>query len=393
VERLAAFTGEIHGVRVVELTRRLILNHPSARREYWPYLALPDSGEIVANLCLIPWIWQMGGVELHAGEMGIVGTRADWRGQGLQQRLNAYFTRLLNEGDFDLSHIQGIPYFYRQFGYEYAIPLEGGLRLELHSLPEEGAAPLIRPATAEDIPHLAELYATAAQTLDISARRDTASWHYLLGPGLQSETAADTWLLLNDAGQIQGYWRVQHYGFSAGLNVCECSQLNASEALAVLRACGELARRRGKPFIRLNVPGNSSLARLPASLGAHDPGRYAWQIRLPEPLHLLRKIQPLLEKRLAASAFAGLSQDFVLNSYRQAYRISFAGGKITALETTEPSQGDLQVPPNLLAPLLLGQRTITELQQFYPDVICRGSAAYLAKTLFPRLEAFLYTPY
>ena len=97
----------------------------------------------------------------------------------------------LGKGDYDLSHIQGIPYFYRQFGYEYALPLEGGWRVDLHLVPDpdEGARETLTFRQAEtagsagqkDLGTLVQLYDAAAQDLSISVRRDAAVWGYLLG--------------------------------------------------------------------------------------------------------------------------------------------------------------------------------------------------------------------
>ena len=82
---------------------------------------------------------------------------------------------------WSLSKIQGIPYYYRQFGYTYALPLEGGLIVNARELPSAAPRFTFRPATATDIPQLARFYDEAAATLAIAAVRDDALWRYLLG--------------------------------------------------------------------------------------------------------------------------------------------------------------------------------------------------------------------
>ncbi|HAZ27685.1 TPA: hypothetical protein DCY67_03570 [Candidatus Acetothermia bacterium] len=74
-------------------------------------------------------------VEILAAELGLVGTLDEWRGRGLQRRMVAYFRERMAERGAVLSIIQGIPGFYRQFGYVYAIPLEGGLVLAPRQVP------------------------------------------------------------------------------------------------------------------------------------------------------------------------------------------------------------------------------------------------------------------
>ncbi|HRF95611.1 MAG TPA: hypothetical protein PLZ51_10465, partial [Aggregatilineales bacterium] len=101
---------------------------------------------------------------------------------------------LLNQGGYHLSNIQGIPYFYRQFGYEYALPLEGGWRLELHSVPDDMPnGYTFRLATTQDIPALMRLYDLAMCDLDIHAVRDEAIWGYLLGASTKTGTECETW--------------------------------------------------------------------------------------------------------------------------------------------------------------------------------------------------------
>jgi GNAT superfamily N-acetyltransferase len=123
VERVAAFHGLIHDQGVAGMVRELVLHHPNTRPEHWLYVEDKATGQVVSSLCLIPWAWQYQGVEIKTGEMGIVGTLEAYRHRGLIRALVERFKELLREGGYDLSQIQGIPYFYRQFGYEYAMPL------------------------------------------------------------------------------------------------------------------------------------------------------------------------------------------------------------------------------------------------------------------------------
>jgi predicted acetyltransferase len=75
------------------------------------------------------------GTKLHVAEMGLVGTQENHRGRGLMRTLNREFDKTLDEEKFDLAVIQGIPGFYHQFGYHYAIPLENHINMPLHISP------------------------------------------------------------------------------------------------------------------------------------------------------------------------------------------------------------------------------------------------------------------
>jgi len=398
LEQVAAFNGVVHDEGVAAMTRALISHHPHTRPEHCLCVADETTGQVVSSLCLIPWTWRYEEVELKAGEMGIVGTLETYRRRGFIRALVTRFDELLREGDYDLSPIQGIPYFYRQFGYEYAIPLEGGLRVEPHLLsdapPDKALRYTFRLATLDDLPALMRLYDDAVDDLSISAVRDEASWRYLFGPSLGTEMAAETWLVLDEAGQPAGYFRIPQVGFGEGLIVNEVSRLSRDTVLAVLRQLKALTVERRKPYIRLNVPANSSLATIARHRGAHDLGTYAWQIRLMNVGRLLQKLAPVLERRIAASPFADLTQNVCLNLYREAFDLRFEGGKLTAVDALGFSdRAGIRIPPPLAAPLLLGYRSREELSRTHHDVSIWAEWRHLVDVLFPKVASFIYTIY
>jgi hypothetical protein len=54
---------------------------------------------------------------------------------------------------------------------------------------------------------------------------------------------------------------------------------------------------------------------------------------------------------------------------------------------------DLRLPPQLLAPLVLGHRSLHEINHMYPDAYASDGAGALMDTLFPKLRAWLYQAY
>jgi hypothetical protein len=396
--RVADFDGVIHGSGVTDMARELMLNHPHTRPEHWLYVEDEHTAQIVSSLCLIPWTWRYGDIELKAGEAGIVGTLEAYRRRGLVREMFARHAELLHEGDFDLSQIQGIAYFYRQFGYQYALPLEGGWRVDLHLIPQPGGDQqppyCFRQATLDDLPSLMRLYAEAADDLSISTVRDEDIWRYLLGPSMQTDMRAETWLIYDGQARQVGYIRIPEHGFGEGLIVGEASRTSYAVALATLQHLKSLAVERNKPYIRLNVPRGNVLVQSARDLGAHDAGTYAWQISVPSVGRLLRKLGPLLEQRLQNSPYAGLSQALCLNLYREAFELRFSGG---VLEAVRPlgfcDRSGLRLPPFLVAPLLLGWRSYEELRFICPDLSASGMWRSLVDVLFPKVDSFIYTVY
>ena len=395
VERAAEFDGVIHGAGVDSMARNLYMHHPNTYREDLIFVEEEGTGQIVSSLCLIPWTWSYEGATIIAGEMGIVGTLESYRRRGLIRAQVALFKRRLQERGCLLSHIQGIPYYYRQFGYEYALPLEGGLRLDFRQVPAPPATPLtFRRATLDDVPTLMLLYDEAASDLAIHTVRDAPIWRYLLTHAMETEMESEVWIAQGGDGQTAGYVTVPAHHFGEELVASEASRLGFDEALAILNHLKALAQERTKPGIRLNLPANCTLMQVARSLGDRDISTYAWQIHIPDAAALLRALGLVLERRIAGSSFAGMTREVRIDLYRETVSLRFTAGKLTQVANLGFTEGeDICLPPLQFTPLILGYRTLEELEAAYPDVRVKPTSRLLVDTLFPRVPSFIHTIY
>jgi GNAT superfamily N-acetyltransferase len=395
VERVAEFNGSIHGPEVTSFTRHLFIHHPHTRCGDLIFVEDEESGQVVSSLCLIPWTWNYESVDISAGEMGVVGTLEAYRRRGLIRAQVGLFRQRLRERGCLLSQIPGIPYYYRQFDYEYALPLEGGLRLETRHVPTPpDDAFTFRLATPDDLPTMMRLYDEAARDLAIHAVRDEATWSYVLNHTPGTETECENWLVQGTDGQIAGYMRLPKHHFGEELVVSEVSRLGFDAALATLDHLKTLATERDEPGIRLNLPAGCTLMRLARSLGAYDMGTYAWQIHVPDMVALLRALTPVLERRVAGSPFAGLTRTVRLGLYRETLELRFKTGKLAEVANLNPA-GDEAIcfPPLQFIPLVLGHRTWEELHATYPDASVAPAWRLLVDTLFPKVASFIYIIY
>jgi len=115
------FSGIFHPENVGTLAETMFHHLPRMKKEYWFIAEEKKTSDIVSAFALIPWTWEMEGIRLRVAEMGIVGTRKDHRNKGIQTMLNRAFDNTLEEEEFDIAVIQGIPGFYHNFGYYYAV--------------------------------------------------------------------------------------------------------------------------------------------------------------------------------------------------------------------------------------------------------------------------------
>ncbi|MCL4507079.1 MAG: GNAT family N-acetyltransferase [Chloroflexi bacterium] len=395
VERIAQFNGVIHGPGIVSMTRNIFLNHPDTCGSDLIYVEDTKSGQIVSSLCLIPWRLSYGAAQFNSGEMGIVGTLEPYRRRGLIRAQVDIFKQRLKDRECVLSHIQSIGYYYRQFGYEYAMPLEGGLIVTRRNL----AAPAtpsynFRLAIMEDIPTLIEMADQAATDITIHTVRSTAIWRYLMGHSVGTEMESEVWLAQNPQAQIVGYMRLPKHHFGEELTVSEASRMDFDTAVAGLHFLVQLAEERSTPGVRLCLPANTNLMRVARSFGARDIGAYAWQVHVPDIAALLRAIGPELERRLSESMFAGLTRDIELGFYRQTVKLAFTNGRLTEVSDLGFTDGAaIRFPANAFTPLVLGHHSLSEVLATYPDAGVPPAYRLLMETLFPKVQAFLYTIY
>ena len=130
------------------------------------YAIVEDTGKegnpIVACICHLRLTWEYEGIAFDVTQPEIVATDPGYRNRGLIRVLfELVHARSVEEGRL-VTAITGIPYFYRQFGYEYVLDLDERHVMYLSQIPKAKAGEqelyTLREATVEDIPLLQQLY-------------------------------------------------------------------------------------------------------------------------------------------------------------------------------------------------------------------------------------------
>lgn len=390
--RFAAFNGAVNGADQGATCATLLHHHPTIAWDNFVLVEDERSGQVVSTTCLIPWRLQLGGMELRAAMLEMVVTHPDYRRRGLvRHQIDHFHARAAAQG-FDLTIIEGIPYYYRQFGYAYALDHWTGDALPTAWIPPGEPAVRLRRATVADIPSLMELYAHTVAPLSLYTQRDAAAWTYLLqAAGYPTYLVEPTAGAGAAAGYVCGWLRDEHDSIS----LVESGVRSTAAALSVLRLCKPLATT-----VRLGWPEQGALVQAGRSLGGRPRSGDQWLIRIPDLPRLLHKLAPVWAQRLAAAGWSGLTDELTINLYRQAYRLRFVAGHLAAVDSlgfVDASMGarggDLCLPPDAFTRLLLGYRTLDELRDAWPDMIVQPAARPLIDVLFPKVASYVWLPY
>ncbi|MHA2005535.1 MAG: GNAT family N-acetyltransferase [Candidatus Thorarchaeota archaeon] len=184
LEKLIKFNSSIHEPQDGKELKRIIDLLPGFSREMNFYIRDSDKGVFVSSLNAIPSVWGYASISIRNLELGFVGTLPEYRKKGLVRALyREFFEKELIRGRYDISTIQGIPYYYRQFGYDFLIPAWRSVFLRTNQVtdvpPEEKPAWMrlsIRPATKANLESIIRLYDEMTTRTLVSTVRHRKLW-------------------------------------------------------------------------------------------------------------------------------------------------------------------------------------------------------------------------
>ena len=402
LEELIKFNAVVHGDDDPEEIRRQIDNLPNLDRESNFYIRNLDRGIIVSAASAIPSVWMYEAIPLSNLELGWVGTLKEYRRKGLVRALYTHFEEILQRGEYHISTIMGIPYYYRQFGYDFILPMDRTVQLRVDQIPvpkdEARNSIVFREANQDDIPNLMRLYNEHNRKILVHAARTKDLWELQERFHREFEQEFKTMVLERD-GRVEGYFRLCVRGEKKQsrqglwLSVMESSITTFDDVLQALQYLRGRAAEEKTCRIDLVGPTVNNLCRVAQDLGGHADIGWKYQIRIPNMTRFLEQIRPALENRFVGTMFEGLTRELAINTYEHCYLLSFVNGKLAPVKDIGLQEvgeyRNFRALPNDLVRLAFGDYNIEELGSQNIDFIVSKELKSLIETLFPKKSSFI----
>jgi predicted N-acetyltransferase YhbS len=373
------------GEPVDRLDHRLAVEDPDLG---WEACAVVVDGDrVVSTALLLDETLRLSDVVLPAGQVELVATHQDYEGQGLVRALMAWAHERSEARGHLVQAMIGIPYFYRLFGYEYAVDIPRARRLAKPPDDVGGPPPVpLRRAEPRDIPALVALQDDVQRAADVAMPHPAARWRWLL-----QHEASTTWVLEREGAVVAS---ARTGPPDDGVLVAEAAAHDEPAAAELLRA---LIRAHGDDLRIVDRVGATTSAAWAAHLGPADTEAQQYYLRLPSPERVVDALRPVLHRRLTEAGVDRVGKDIVLSTFGRHYRMPVTAEGLGPVVVGGPMQGPgsaggAGVAPDYLGALIFGPHGIAGLTRIRHDVY-PGPDAELFTTLFPPLTADLLTYY
>ncbi len=346
-----------------------VFGDPDFDRKRW--FVATDGAKVLSTAAVFPGQLRFGTVTMLAGAIEFVATREDAEGHGLVRRLLEEIHRTASTRGEMLQWIVGITYFYRRFGYEYAIPVDG-----MHLFAGAEAPPMppgwsVRSAEEADMETISKAQEAFARAAGVAITGTKWVWEmYRRSPNYE--------VIVAEGSRERAFGRV--YPWDDDRYLTDIVAESTDAAAALINAASDSAQwdvtAMSRPGARRHLE----------ELAPWTPSHDAYYLRVEDPVALLEAIRPELSRRLAQSDL-DLEGEALLSLYGSSIRFTYGSGRVGPMRRAGGvpgpiSEGGSGVAPDRIVSLILGPLGAAGLAELNPDVNL-GEQTDLMQILFP----------
>ena len=372
---------------VRDMAHDLFYKSPKKDKNKYFYAFDKDKNKYVGILCLLDTPVKYGDVKIKAAEYGIAGTLEEYQGMGLNNNLTELFLEKSNELGYDFLIIEGIPYFYRRYGFNYAVPMTGE-KIDLEGLKLQNKDFLqIRKATLDDLDFLVEEYKKTTKIYDLVKIKDREIIRAQIS-GYDSSVISKDYFILEKNNKKIAYFTLNK---GKTLEICDISPyLTFSQYENIL----SYFKNKKYKTLKTDLKKENKFIKYLRVKGSKKTASYAYQLKIRAQYSFLKSIKPVLEKRVKNSIYENEEINLYYNNYQDIIHFKLNKGSIfiNKLEKNE-GENDFALTPQGAVKLFSGDKSMDEITNFLADCYVKEKYSDLIDILFPKLKSHFYMNY
>ena len=378
---------KIFDQEVYELADDLFYRSPKKEDNIYFCAYDNEAEKYVGILCLLDTPVKYGDVILKTAEYGIAGTLAEYRGQKINNKLTEMFFEKCKELNYNLAVIEGIPYFYRRYGFNYAVEMTNE-KIDLFDLDLNNNNNLkLRKAESKDIDFLIKSYKNTVDSYDLCKIKDRKIIKAQLNNYLSDPVKKDYYIIENLENKI-GYLTMD---IGDEIHISDISNnLTFDQYESLIK----YFKDEGHKKITTDLKENNKFVKYLKSIGSTGGRWYSYQLKIIDEFKLLNKIKPILEKRIKNTIYSNEELTLNYDNYKEMIQIKINNGKINLQKLNRDElDSDLAFTPQGAVKLFFDEKQIEEITDFLPDCYVKDKYKDIVKELFTNMKGHFYVNY
>jgi len=362
-EKVIEFNRLVHDDGVVLAVNNIMFNNPFNSLKDFVYIE--EDGKILSMVGLLRSKQRFGNNEVEVGEIALVGTHPEHRKRGLCLKLMNYWEQYMKENNIPLCFLFGIPNFYQQFGFEYAVPVHFYNYLTIDKEMLKNAmgkyeVEELEPENEDYIIQIKRLYDEGSKMNFCSRVR---SLEYLKHGIEHSSFGAHRWYIVKEDNIVKGYMWLTNS--EKEVTIREAVILNEEAALSLCELLYSLTKdKEGIKIIGMKSALNNSFARFLYKKGGRFscnneiyPGSWAGMYKIVDLMAAMNILRESFEERLKESKFYDFNGRYRIVTDAGAVGLSINKSKVEICDEVSDAV-DIRIPLNILTSVYTGYRDI-----------------------------------
>lgn len=393
-ERYLRFNKLVHGnERLEEELDKLLYKNPFSKIEEDCFY-IEECNGIISSVVVTKRNQRIGKNKIRVGEFDIVGTHPDYRGKGYCSKLMDYsFKKMIEEGIF-LCRLIGIPNFYQQFGFEYAVPAYFYNYVSINkklikSCKSQYSVECVNEFSNELLEKMIEIFEEETAYNFGSEARSVEYLKYMI-----EEKALDKgsyWYIVSSGEDLRGYAWIKKEESQLVIKEIAMRDEIASESFCL--KLYQIIKDENYDHIGIRCVLNNSFAKYIYKIGGTFKcnneifdGTWAEMYKILNLKNALIGILSLLQERLKESKFNKLSTKYTIVTEEEKVTLEIKEGVINIADTIGI---EVKIPMNVFTSVYTGYKSI----EYFKDKIqySNDEVEAVFKVLFPQGYPYIWT--